>query len=77
MNNDEKEHRDELHKAITLADAIRRDHNGIMQVEIHLGHDGDNTVRLKDYDKTLAEHSCDNLLRSVEEVVCKWREEKR
>ena len=70
----------DLRTAIFDADRLRRDHNGIMTVSIHLGHDGDNTVLLRAYDTpdgpVVLGKGCSgaSLRDAVEEAEKDWRE---
>lgn len=53
---------------LTRVERIAREHNGVMTVSLHFGHDGDRTVRFHSYDGPLAEYSCDNLQRSLDQA---------
>lgn len=51
---------------------LQKNHNGIMSIELHFGHDGDSTCRFRDYDRVLAECSCDDMQRSVDTCHRLW-----
>lgn len=47
-------------------------HNGVMSVDLHFGHDGDRTCRFRDYEKVLASYSCTDMQKSVEKCLEQW-----
>lgn len=63
-----------MSKALELAEEIRKDHNGIMSVNLYMGHDGHNVCILKDYDKVLARGESGRcLLEAIEKAYRNWR----
>jgi hypothetical protein len=61
----------ELEEAIHLADHLREAHNGIGGVYLYLGHDGDNSCRLKDGDADEVGYGCSG--RGLKEAVLRAR----
>lgn len=63
-----------LYEAIEEANLLRTDHNGIMCVELFMGHDGHNVCRLRDYEKILAEgESGRDLREAVMRAAEQWK----
>jgi hypothetical protein len=65
----------EIHKTpFDLAEQIRKDHNGIMGVELFMGHDGHNACALKDYSGEVGKgESGRSLLDAIEKALSNHR----
>jgi hypothetical protein len=61
-------------QAFQRLEQLRQQHNGIMSVEVFMGHDGHNAVRFRDYDKVIGEDaSGGSLLDTVQKAESDWR----
>jgi hypothetical protein len=66
-----------LVRAISIANNIREEHNGVFEVMISLGHDGNNVCVLRGYDKDVGRgESGTDLLDAVEKALGDWRKRK-
>jgi hypothetical protein len=53
---------------IETIERIRREHNGVMRVDLYFGHDGDNVCRFSSYEKEIAKGESG---RSMQEAVAR------
>lgn len=65
---------EEFSKAIWRCHELRAQHNGIMSIEIFLGHDGHNAVTFRDYDKVIGKGAKGGgILQAVTDAESDWR----
>jgi hypothetical protein len=58
---------------VETVEHIRREHNGVMRIDLYFGHDGDNVCRFSSYDKELAKgESGHSMQEAVERCVSAW-----
>jgi hypothetical protein len=63
-----------INEAFRRLEELRNSHNGIMSVEVFMGHDGHNSIKFRDYDGVIAEGDGGRtLLDTVNRAESDWR----